>query len=556
MRRFVRFCKKSLNFFGAKKIKHIKNPDNFEDYRSWLGNNEKRKSKKELKYNPKISVIMPVYNVDLNWLKRAIESVENQTYSNWELCIVDDNSPNKELAVFLLSKQSEKIKVKINAHNYHISRTSNEALKLATGEFIALLDHDDELSISALEEVVAVLNENKELDLIYTDEDKLTLDERRVYPAFKQNWDMNLLQSFMYVGHLGVYRKKIIDEIGGFRIGFEGAQDYDLILRFTEKTQKIFHLPKILYHWRMIPGSTAVEVNSKDYAYDRGRLALEQTLARRGFSDVFVVEDPLIRGNYRINYPIKKCLVSLLIFCSGKRGNLKEIIERNVGKIGYENIEVIVITAASCIEDLNIKYISIGKGIKDSLKEAVAAAKGEHIIWIHENIEVNDSNCIEKMLMYSQRNDVAFVSGRIDSTKNQILYAGGFIDKHENDLKVFYPNVGDDSNSFGYLGRVRRTQSINLSSDRCFMVEKSLLTNLINATDIEDTVENQELFWIYLFLKAAEGTRKNIYVPFIGFISDDHYILKEKIISLPRLKKLDFYNSPFLEYKKGQINLI
>lgn len=277
-------------------------------YKDWIKKMDKTSiPRKTFNYSPKISILVPVYNVELQWLQKAVESVEKQTYKNWELCIVDDCSTNNDISKYLLAKQNDKIKVKILTKNSHISVASNEALKLSTGEFVALLDHDDELTENALWEILLKLNEDPDLDLIYSDEDKKLMSGERVYPAYKTNWNSELLFSFMYVGHLGVYRKSIIDEIGGFREGLEGAQDYDLILRFTEKTNKIAHIPKVLYHWRMIPGSTAVEVNSKSYAYDRGRIALQQSLIRRGYDCIGVEEDELIRGNY---HPVFKSVYS------------------------------------------------------------------------------------------------------------------------------------------------------------------------------------------------------------------------------------------------------
>lgn len=189
-------------------------------YKDWIKKMDKTSiPRKTFNYSPKISILVPVYNVELQWLQKAVESVEKQTYKNWELCIVDDCSTNNDISKYLLAKQNDKIKVKILTKNSHISVASNEALKLSTGEFVALLDHDDELTENALWEILLKLNEDPDLDLIYSDEDKKLMSGERVYPAYKTNWNSELLFSFMYVGHLGVYRKSIIDEIGDFEKG-------------------------------------------------------------------------------------------------------------------------------------------------------------------------------------------------------------------------------------------------------------------------------------------------------------------------------------------------
>ncbi|MFQ6109040.1 MAG: glycosyltransferase, partial [Candidatus Aminicenantales bacterium] len=210
-------------------------------------------------HKPKISIIMPVYNVEKTWLEKAIESVFGQIYPNWELCIVDDASTKKHVKETLLKhKDREKVKIKFLRENRGISGASNQALSLASGEFVGFLDHDDELSPDALFEVARMLNEHPEADIIYSDEDKLNAGGRRIEPHFKPDWSPDLFLSYNYICHFLVMRKELVDGLNGFREGFEGSQDYDLLLRATEKTDKIFHIPKVLYHWRQIKGSTAI----------------------------------------------------------------------------------------------------------------------------------------------------------------------------------------------------------------------------------------------------------------------------------------------------------
>ncbi|MGE5341643.1 MAG: glycosyltransferase family 2 protein [Candidatus Omnitrophota bacterium] len=235
-------------------------------------------------FKPKISVVMPVYNVEQQWLNEAIRSVVDQLYPNWELCIADDASPAPHIRQTLarFSQDDPRIKVNYLTENRGISGASNEALALADGEFVAFLDHDDCLNPTALVEVVQLLNRHPDADIIYSDEDKLSMGGLRLRPVFKTAWDPDLFLTHNYLCHLVVCRRALIETVGGFRLGFEGSQDYDLLLRLTEITPRIYHIPRVLYHWRMIPGSAASVVDAKTRAFERARQALEDAMTRRG----------------------------------------------------------------------------------------------------------------------------------------------------------------------------------------------------------------------------------------------------------------------------------
>jgi hypothetical protein len=253
-------------------------------------------------FQPKISVVMPVYNVEQKWLEEAIESVFLQVYQNWELCIADDASPSphiKEVLSFF-KDHYERVKIKYLETNRGISGASNEALSLASGQYVALLDHDDVLSRDSLFEVVKLLNAHPEAELIYTDEDKLSMGGLHLRPVFKPDWDPDLFLTYNYICHLVVCKKELLERVGGFRSGFEGSQDYDLLLRLTELTDKIFHIPKVLYHWRMIPGSAAFVVDAKSKAFERAKRALEEALQRRG------IQAKVLEGKPKGTFVIRK----------------------------------------------------------------------------------------------------------------------------------------------------------------------------------------------------------------------------------------------------------
>jgi glycosyltransferase involved in cell wall biosynthesis/SAM-dependent methyltransferase len=267
-------------------------------YRRWLKKHEPteqeiRQLKKEMqtfKYNPLISIVVPAYNTPRQWLEKAIESVIDQWYQNWELCIVNDGSPQPHVreTLDIYSRKDKRIKVKHLGRNRGIARATNEALALALNksEFIAFMDSDDALHPTALFEVVKFLNHQPDADVIYSDEDKLTLDDRRRRPEFKPDWSPNLLLTYNYINHLTLCRKKLVDSVDGFRAKYNWSQDYDLYLRITEKTNKVFHIPKVLYHWREIPESSASKVDVRPKAHAKSIELLTETLHRRGIKGI------------------------------------------------------------------------------------------------------------------------------------------------------------------------------------------------------------------------------------------------------------------------------
>ncbi|MCL6601793.1 MAG: glycosyltransferase [Paenibacillus sp.] len=554
MKLIYRLKKTIKNQFFKKKTEN--NLEDIDIYARWIKKENKTPvAKIPFSFNPKISILMPVYNVELQWLQKAVESVEGQIYDNWELCIVDDCSTNAEISNYLLSKQSNKIKVKILNKNSHISITSNEALKLSTGEFIALLDHDDELTDNALLEVVLKLNENPGLDLIYSDEDKKLMSGERIYPAYKTNWNPELLFSFMYVGHLGVYRKSIVEEIGGFREGLEGAQDYDLILRFTERTNKITHIPKILYHWRMIPGSTAVEVNSKSYAYDRGRIALQQSLIRRGYDCIGVEEDKLIRGNYCPVFHFAEPTKPIAIFILASSNN-KELIKEKIKHIkknsSITNIAIVVLSVNGFELDENV--VSLLYKDNDYFAEMFRYLNQfsdiKNFVFIKDTISVRNKEWLNKMLTYSEREKVGCVSGKVISVTGKLQYAGA----HLQGDKKCYPNHNDESDEVGYLGRVRRIQNTSFAYEECFAL-KSILFKEYMSRNKEGNYDFDGLN-----MELLLNGKDNVFNPYIEFVTLTSMAAEELL--QPHAKDLlmsmevDKYLNPHLEIIEGKLQII
>ena len=257
----------------------------------------------QLRYQPRFSVVVPVFNTDAAALQDMLDSVLDQVYPHWELCLSNDGSTEPQVRTILDEYQARSALIKVchGSASRHISAASNAALEMATGDFVALLDHDDLLDRFALFENACLINKHPKAEIIYSDEDKINQHGLRYEPFMKPDWSPELLLLQMYTGHLSVYKKELIDKVGGFREGYEGSQDYDLILRASELTQEIHHIPKVLYHWRTIEGSTAADPTAKEYAYVAGQKALQDAMSRRGLR-AQASRIPRAHGMYSVTY--------------------------------------------------------------------------------------------------------------------------------------------------------------------------------------------------------------------------------------------------------------
>jgi GT2 family glycosyltransferase len=449
------------------------------------GKDIKRERAKAFQYRPKVSIIVPVYNTNEKWLRLCIKSLLTQVYDNWELCIVDGGSTKPLVREVLegYAKQDGRIKVKFLTENKGIAGNSNEALALASGEFVGFLDHDDELASSALYEVVKLLNEDREIDFIYSDEDKISGGGKRFEPHFKPNWSPDTLRSYNYIAHFAVIRKKVIDEIGGFREGYDGSQDHDLFLRVVERTQKIVHIPKILYHWRSHPFSAASSTKAKKYAYDSGKKALNDHINRIGLNGK--VSDGLFLGSYYIKYHINGSpAVSIIIPNKDKVNVLGQCINSILQRSFYKNYKIFIVDNQS-IEAETFKYY---KELKNESKVkilyynkpfnfsainnyAVSQIDSEYIIFLNNDTEVISSNWIEAMLEFAQRRDVGAVGALLYYPNDTIQHAGvilgiGGVGNHSH--KHFLRN------DLGYMGRAKIIQNLSAVTAACLMTKKEV----------------------------------------------------------------------------------
>jgi glycosyltransferase involved in cell wall biosynthesis len=475
-----------------RKIKFEVKYKNEENYEFWIDIHEdydKRVVAEELaafQYRPKISIVMPVYNVEAIWLKECIDSVLAQTYQNWELCIADDCSTEPHVKPLLESYKGldSRIKVVYREENGHISEATNSALAIATGDFIGLLDNDDTLADFALYEVVKLLNEHPEADLIYSDEDKLSEENERSQPFFKTDWAPDILLATNYICHFGVYRKTIIDEIGGFRKGYEGAQDYDLVLRFTEKTKRIFHIQKILYHWRMIGNSTAVNPDSKGYAFEAGKKSLEDALERRGIEGV--VSHGAFPGVYHIEYALKdESLVSVIIPTRDNASDLKVCLDSIFEKTDYKNFEIIIADNGSEKDETLELFENYQQRYGDQVKVvrldmpfnfsrinnlAVEASDGKYLLFLNNDIKVITQGWMGKMVSMAQQERIGAVGAKLYYPDNTIQHAGVLLGMGG---VAGHGHCGYPRGDYGYFGKLVINNNYSAVTAACMMVKRS-----------------------------------------------------------------------------------
>ncbi len=481
---------------------------------------EIKKEISEFKESPLMSIIIPVYNVEEKWLKKAIVSVENQWYENWEINIADDASSNIETIGYLNSIDNPKINIKYLKENRNISNASNEALAMANGDYIVLMDHDDELTPDALYELVRSINSDG-AEFIYSDEDKLEMDGGFCDPNFKPDYAPDTFLSTNYLSHLGAIKKTLVDKVGGFSVGLEGAQDYDLYLKVLEHTTKTSHIPKVLYHWRKIPGSTAASFGDKSYANEAGRLALERAMERRKVKAK--VEFGKSPGLYRVKYElVDHPLVSIIIPFKDMRGLLKTCIESILSKSTYQNYEIIGISNNSTdkttytemkrLENLDsrIQFHEFNVPFNYSKINNYAVtefAKGEQLIFLNNDIEIITPEWIEEMLMYSQQERIGVVGCKLLYPNDTIQHAGLVITPYtpHSIISVFHSFPRSSS---GYASRLVIVNNYSAVTAACMMLKKDLffavggfdednLKIAYNDVDLCLTIKEKELLNIY-----------------------------------------------------------
>ncbi|MFP6559975.1 glycosyltransferase [Paraburkholderia sp. B3] len=472
---------------------------------------------------PKISVIMPVYNPKPEWLAEAIESVLAQLYPHWELCIADDVSTNPAIRPLIerYVREDERIKVVFRNTNGHISAASNSALELASGEWVALLDHDDLLPEHALYCVAEAIAQNPSARMFYSDEDKIDASGVRRDPYFKCAWNPELFYSQNMFSHLGVYHKALLEEISGFRVGYEGSQDYDLALRCIERVDAtaIRHIPRVLYHWRVHALSTASTTEAKPYAAVAGERALNEHFARRGLD--WHVE--YLGYGYRVRkaLPVEAPLVSVIVPTRNGLHLLRRCIDSILRKTTYRNFEVVVVDNGSD-DDQTLRYLeAIAENprirvVRDDgpfnysalNNAAVALAAGTLVALVNNDIEVISPDWLTEMVSLAMQTDIGAVGAKLLYADDTVQHAGlvlgiagvaGNVGKH-------FPRAAR-----GYFGRAALTGAFSAVTAACFVVRKEVYEEVGGLNEKDLAVAYNDVDFC---LRLGEAGYRNVWSPF------------------------------------------
>lgn len=497
----------------------------------------------QFSWRPFISVILPVFETREDLLKQAIESVRSQVYPNWELCIADDASKSPHIKTLLKEVSGdERIKVVYRESNGHIAHASNSALSLATGEFIALLDHDDMLAPHALYEVVRLLNSNPELDIIYSNEDKIDTAGIRSEPTFKASWSPDYLLSFMYTGHLTVYRRALVLEVNGFRPGMEGSQDYDLLLRVSEKTSRIANLPAILYHWRKHTDSVAENIMAKPYAFEAATRALNEALTRRHQRAQVVTTK--VKGIYKVQYPPFSTASDIYLFfrdgCDPTY--FKKLTQPNC------NLFLVNCGGAKLNQkelQSNVTVVNAGheKNWSKLVKAALDVGAGENIILLEGGLLPKDVHCLNALLEHINREEVGAVGGAI--LKNQETYLHASYVLLNGVLSHRFYGASDEGT--GYGARLVTVNNVSVVSTRCMATKRALLKGL----DLGDYI-HRESFDVALSLQIAALGKRVLFTPYAAFISSKDFdssvnlaLFKDDFQELQQRFDIEKFRDPF-----------
>jgi glycosyltransferase involved in cell wall biosynthesis len=501
-------------------------------YQQWMMRNfpreaEFRQYKKDCEqfvHKPLISILLPVYNPPVEFFKATLNSVIGQIYENWELCIADDASTDKRIKKIIeeYAEKDFRIKTVFRKENGHISKCSNSALELTTGEYTLLLDHDDILTQDCLVHVANAINQNIETDLIYSDEDKVDENGQHSVPHFKPQWCPDHFSSRNYLGHVVVCRTSILKEIGGFRVGFEGSQDYDMLLRFTEKTQRITHIPKVLYHWRIHQASAARSEEAKPYAYHAAQKALTESLAKRG--------EPATVGflagfrGYSIRYQLlNPGKVSIIIPNKDNAEVLETCIKSIFEKSSWNNFEVIVVnnnsTEKSLFDILN-KYkktypdqfnwfdYNIPFNFSKLVNAGVEKSTGDYIVLLNNDTEVITSDWMEAMMEQAQRKSIGAVGVKLLYFNDTIQHAGVVIGLGGIAGHTFVGAHKDEAGYFNYIQSINNYSAITAA---CLMVEKQKYLEL-KGFDENFEVEYNDVDFC---LRLKDSGLNNVYLPHV-----------------------------------------
>jgi GT2 family glycosyltransferase len=477
-----------------------------------------------LRHQPVFSVIMATYDTPERYLRAAIDSVRAQIYPRWELCIADDASSEPSVRRILAEYAAldTRIKTVFRPENGHISRAMNSALELASGEFVALLDHDDQISRDALFECALIANRVPDVDMIYSDEDKIDESGARSEPFFKPDWNPDTFLSRMYTCHFGVYRRALVEKLGGMRPGFDGSQDYDLVLRLMERTDRIEHIPKVLYHWRVHAGSTASAGDAKPYAAGAAERAIAEALTRRGEPGKVKMraDSP---GVYIVRYEIRKPeKVSVIIPTRNHGEDVDRCLESIFTKTTYRDFEIIILDNGSdekaSLQSLErwskrerrvkvIRY-DVPFNFSHINNYAVARSDGQYVLLLNNDTEVITPDWMEAMVEQAQRPTIGAVGALLLYPDDSVQHAGvivglGGVAGHSH---KHFPRQ-----SPGYFFTLRSINNFSAVTAACLMVRRSVFDQVGGLNEELSVAFNDVDFC----LKVQEAGYRNVYLPHV-----------------------------------------
>ena len=475
---------------------------------------------------PTISVLVPAFDTPERYLRAALDSVLAQLYPHWELCVADDASalPHVRAVLAEYAARDARVKLALRERNGHIAAASNSALALATGEFVALLDHDDVLARDALFHVALAVNRRPDVDFVYSDEDKIDDDDHRSEPYFKPDWSPDSFLARMYTGHLAVFRRSLVNELGGFREGFEGSQDYDLVLRLTERTERIHHVARVLYHWRIHPESTANSAAPKGYAYEAGRRALEEALARRG--EPGRVEQLPQPGSYTVRYALRRAdKVSIIVPTRDHGADVERCLASVFAAPSYPDFELLLLDNGSTDpaslatfarwaaaeprvrvlrHDVPFNFAAINN-------HAARHTDGAYLLFLNNDTEVRTPDWLEAMVEQAQRPSIGAVGAKLLYPDGTLQHAGvitgiggvaGHVHKHA------------DGSAGGYFNIVGTVNNYSALTGACLMLRRDVFERVGGFDEALAVAYND----VDLCLKIAALGLRNVYLPHVVLV--------------------------------------
>jgi glycosyltransferase involved in cell wall biosynthesis len=508
----VAACAQAIGLFDAYEITYMRREPSLADL------SELRRIAVKNGANIKFSILMPTYRTNPAWLKRTVESVLSQSYPNWELCVVDDASDSPAIRSLLdtYAHNDARIKVVYLSQNRHISHASNTALEMASGDYVVLLDHDDLLAPQALTRLAELIQDDPGADVIYSDEDKVDSLGRRYQPTFKPAWSVDYFLSFMFTGHISCFRTELVRQVGGFREGLEGSQDYDLMLRITERTDKIRHIPEILYHWRAHGESVAGNPDSKPYAYTAAKKALTEALNRRGFNNA-AVRDSSSRGLYLLERGKWACCACVCLFGDAV-----------VDELG---------------DGANIKraqYPDTKDGI-DKLLAEVAKSEGE--VFVVATAGRCLSADLARLLDQASDSGIGVIAPALVDCNQRILSAG--ISAINGEMEHNFNAAAADV--MGYRGRLRVPFNVSSVAPVLFIARRELLA-VVSADQRCNLSSISELVY-YLCLAALSGGKRVVVDPSVRLQVElrdkEGLISRDKMIEIRRAVGAEGSQDPF-----------